>query len=57
MLDSIVAAPEPSSLAHVATDGSEGFSLQLSDEAVRQIKLLEQCSLLAEHRLGEFRVG
>ena len=33
------------------------LDFKLSDEAIAEIKLLEQCSILAEHRLGEFRVG
>lgn len=33
------------------------FDFKLSAEALAEIKLLERCSILAEHRLGEFRVG
>jgi hypothetical protein len=33
------------------------LDFKLSDAAIAEIKLLEQCSILSEHRLGEFRVG
>lgn len=33
------------------------LDFKLSATAIAEIKQLEQCSILAEHRLGEFRVG
>jgi hypothetical protein len=33
------------------------LDFKLSAAAVAEIKQLEQCSILAEHRLGDFRVG
>jgi hypothetical protein len=60
-------APMPETLlaiekANAATNLNEHtveltLDFKLSDAAIAEIKLLEQCSILAEHRLGEFRVG
>lgn len=58
--DSMLALSESSSLGSLSTAEAgefEGFALVLSPEALEKIEQLERCSILAEHRLGEFRVG
>lgn len=40
-----------------STEVEHVLDFKLSAAAIAEIKQLEQCSILAEHRLGEFRVG
>lgn len=40
-----------------STEVEHVLDFKLSATAIAEIKQLERCSILAEHRLGEFRVG
>lgn len=58
MKDTLLGIEKASSTTEQPATGVEHvLDFKLSAAALDEIKRLEQCSIMAEHRLGEFRVG